>query len=104
MGGNTERTCPNPKTWKCDGGPPSGPDSQRTRTGEATEGDEEDKAITERHTAGLPDADVVVTTTRGQLNRAGKEPKGGWPAYEFMYPMGDPLDVARSPIFVTKKI
>ena len=99
---NTKWTCPNPSSPKRDGEPLSGPDPRRARTGDATDSRMEDKSCTERRTVGLSDADVVVTVTREQLNLAGTEPDPGRPAYEIIYPMGNPLYIARDPSFATK--
>ena len=71
-------------------------------TGEVTESDLEDHAFTMRREIGLTDAKIVVTATKEQLHRAGQEPNRGWPAYKFMNPAGDPANVAREPIFVSK--
>ena len=54
------------------------------------------------HTIGLPDAGMVATVTPEQLHRAGQEPNRGWPAYEEMCPTGDPKNVVREPMFVSK--
>ena len=101
-GGKVEWSCPNPNTPKRDGEPLDGPDPQRVRPGEAAESEMGDRAFTERHMVGLPRADVVVTVAREHLRRTGDEPTRGGPAYEIMYPMRNPLDVTRGPIFVTK--
>ena len=83
-GGNTEGTCPNPKT--------SG----------AAESDLEDLAFRMRYTAGPPDAKTVVSVAPGRLHRADQGPNRGWPAYELMFPMGDPASAVRGPIFASK--
>ena len=62
----------------------------------------ENKTFNDRHAAGLPDAAVAVTVTWDQLKRASDEPNCGQPAYEITYPMGNPEDVVRGTIFVTK--
>ena len=47
----------------------------------------------------MPEAQVVVTAFHEQSHRAAREPNRGWPAYEAMYPMGDPalIPVVRFP-------
>ena len=62
----------------------------------------EDQAFSARHTFGLPDAEPAVAATGEQLRRAGQEPHRGWPAYDIMYPMGNPQDAAQEPIFASK--
>ena len=61
-----------------------------------------DKAFPQRQKIGLPEAEVTVTEFQEQLHRARQEPNRGWPAHVLMYPLGDPADVDRDPIFISK--
>ena len=100
--GNAEAICPNPISLKRAGEPLGGPDPQRVKTGESTDGEMQDRAFSARQTIVLPGADLVVTVAGDQRRRAGQEPNRGWPAYEITYPMGNPTDVIREPILATK--
>ena len=100
--GNAESIFPNPISLKRDGEPLDGPDPQRVKTGEATDGAMEDQAFSAQHTIGLQGAELVVTVAGVHRRRAGQEPNRGWPAYEITFLMGNPTDVIREPVLVSK--
>ena len=67
-------TCPDPTTPRREGAAPSGPESPRDRTEGATENAKEEKAFSEKQSVAFPDADVVVTSTRGTFAARGDNP------------------------------
>ena len=90
--------------WKGRGTPvregeaPGAPDPQRQKLDEA--GDTE-REFNERNRIGAPEPDMAVTITDDDSVHAGKYPTLRWPEYSNLFPMGQPADILRGPIFHT---
>ena len=48
-----------------------------------------------------PPPSYLITLSTEQLERAGEEPTGGWPAYSALYPERNPAEAIRDPVFVS---
>ena len=52
---------------------------------------------------GTPDADVVVTITDAKIAEEGTDSARGWPAVTTVFPIGQPGDFIRGPVFIAGK-
>ena len=99
---NQDGPCPNPNTPEREGGTLAGPESQRQKIDENVDTKLEDRHFCGEHCTGFRDADTAVNIAEEDIAQACEDPTRGWPGYTTFFPIRQPTDILRNPVFMAE--